>query len=70
MISIRSIGVAWLLQYMELSLHTVEVVGISTREAILPPSLSSSIVTLHCSCFSGFLPYRLFCHLIRYVWHS
>ena len=53
MICIRSFGVAWLLQSMELSLHTVEVVSISTREAILPPSLFSSVVTLHCAFFSG-----------------
>jgi hypothetical protein len=54
MIFIRSFGVAWLLQSMELSLHTVEVVSISIREALLPATLSISVITFNCSLFSRF----------------
>jgi hypothetical protein len=52
MISIRSFGVAWLLQSMEFSLHTVEVASISIREALLPATLSISVITLNCFVFS------------------
>jgi hypothetical protein len=54
MISIRSIGVAWPLQSMELSLHTVEVVGVSIRHVLLSVAFSISASTLHFSFFSGF----------------
>ena len=70
MISIRSFGVAWPLQSMELSLHAVEVTSISTRNFLLPSSLFTSAIPLRSSFSMGSLPDRLICLLIRYGWHS
>ncbi len=70
MISIRSFGVAWLLQSMELSLHTVEVVSISTRKLLPPFSLFISVVTLRCSFFSRVFAISPFLSPNRYGWHG
>ena len=45
---------------MELSLHTAEVVSISTRKSLLPSSVFISVITLYCSNFSRFIYHIVF----------